>query len=68
MTDKSNWPVKGGFPTANHLIDDLQKTMFFVFLKIVIIALGWKSYHKTIKFYDNLVFRFFPVIKKNQTL
>ena len=48
MTDKSNWHVKGGFPTTNHLVDDLQKTMFFVFLMIVIIALGWKSYHKTI--------------------
>ena len=36
MTNKSNWHVKGGFPTANHLVDDLQKTMFFVFLIIVI--------------------------------
>ena len=36
MTDKSNWHVKGGFPTANHLVDDLQKTMLLVFLIIVI--------------------------------
>ena len=35
MTDKSNWHVKGGFPTANHLVDDLQ-TLFFVFSIIVI--------------------------------
>ena len=31
MTDQSNWHVKGGFPTAYHLVDDLQKLFFCIF-------------------------------------